>query len=256
MKLRLLSMALAGVLLLAGCGGGADRLASAAQTADSVVSVNRNANVEVNAEGTGLDVTFRMNNPLVHVDAIGPQLFDAYASQVLKTYPAKVVTEVCRAMQEAKGELRVEIENTGLQESKVFTLSGRRVLDLHRAGLSALDPGAVREQLVKVAELMVPGGKANDGCVRVETSVSKGFLEYNIVWPDAKAFDGKDQGLLTARYMAALRADFKSLGEQGPEFVDFLGKVGIDGVRMVYTAEGSDVSIRQAFPWREIMKNE
>ena len=56
--------------------------------------------------------------------------------------------------------------------------------------------------------------------------------------------------------MAALRADFKSLGEQGPEFVDFLGKVGIDGVRMVYTAEGSDVSIRQAFPWREIMKNE
>lgn len=257
MKLRLFSIASAAVLLLAGCGGGgADRLANAAHVADSVVSIDSNANVEVNAEGTGLDATFRFDNPLISVDAIGQQLFDAYASQLLKTYPAKDVTEVCRAIQESKGEMRVEIINTGLQQHKAFTLTGRRVLDLQRANLSALDPGAVREQVVKVAELMVPGGKANDGCVRVETSVSKGFLEYNIVWPDSKTFEGSSQGLLTGRYMEALRNDFKSLGELGRPLVDFLAKIGIDGVRIAYTAENSEESIRQAFPWREITKAE
>ena len=122
--------------------------------------------------------------------------------------------------------------------------------------MSELNPSAVREQVVKLAELMVPGGKANDGCARVETSVDKGFLEYNIVWPEAKAFEGNDQGLLTARYMKALRDDFAALGEDGDAYVEFMKKLGIDGVRIAYTAEDSDASIRQAFPWREIMKAE
>ena len=257
MKLRILTAVSAALFLLAGCGGGAaDRLSDAAHVADSVVSIGNNANIEVNAGGTGLDATFRMDNPLIHVDAIGQQLFDAYASQLLKTFPAKTVTEVCRAMQESKGELRVEIINAGVQQQKVFTLSGRRVLDLQRANLSALDPGVVREQVVKVAELMIPGGKANEGCLRVETSVSKGFLEYNVVWPDSKVFEGSSQGLLTGRYMEALRNDFKALGESGQSIVDFLSKIGIDGVRIAYTADGSDESIRQAFPWREITKAE
>ncbi len=256
MKSLMLSTITAAMLVLAGCGGGADRLANAAHAADSLVSIDQNANVELNTEGTGLDATFRMDNPLINVDAIGQQLFDAYASQVLKTYPAKIVTEVCRAVQEDEGEIHVEIINTGVEQHKVFTLTGRRVLDLQRANLSALDPGTVREQVVKVAELMVPGGKSNEGCLRVETSVSKGFLEYNVVWPDAKSFSGSSQGLLTGRYMEALRNDFKALGAQGYTFIDFLTKLGIDGVRIAYTAEGSDESIRQAFPWREITKAE
>jgi len=254
MKCKIFSFAVAVSLLLTGCGGGAQRMADAARVADSIVGEGGMADVEVNAEGTGLDATFRMDNPLIKVDAVGQELFEAYASQQLKMYPAAAVTDVCRAVQESKGELRVDVVNTGVQQHKVFTLSARRVLDLQRANISALNPAAVRAQLVKLAEQMVPGGKANDGCARVETSVSKGFLEYNVVWPDAKAFAGSDQGLLTARYMNALRDDFQALGEPGYAYVEFMKKLGIDGVRMVYSAEGSDASIRQAFPWREIMK--
>ena len=62
------------------------------------------------------------------------------------------------------------------------------------------------------------------------------------------------QGVLTGRYMQPLRDEYGRLGSLEYPVVEMLKTLGIDGVRMVYVATGTDEEVKQAFPWREIFK--
>ena len=117
-----------------------------------------------------------------------------------------------------------------------------------------LNASAAREQVVKLAETMVPAPAAHKDAVRVEAAVVKSFLEYNIIFADAKAYAGNDQSLLTVRYFEPLKAQYRAMGDMAPSVVEMLQGMGIDGVRIQYSAENSDKTIKQAFPWREISK--
>jgi len=240
---------------MASCSGGdkTQALARAAALADSIVSGNGNANVEVNEAGTGLDATFRIADSLLNLQPIGQELFEIYAAQQLKYASADDINAVCQALRETEGDVTVELVASG-QEARAFTLTPRRIISLQKARLSQLDPAKAKEQVVKVAEGMCPNPKAHAGALRTDVSVVKSFLEYNIVWPSEKDIAGKEQGNLTYLYCNAIKEQFIQMGDLKQPIIDLLTSLGIDGVRIVYSAEGSDKTVKQAFPWREIQK--
>lgn len=256
-SLRTLGVAALGIALasIASCSGGdkAEALQHAAAVADSIVSANGDANVEVNAAGTGIDATFRISDSLINVQSIGQELFDIYASQELKTVSPDDINLISHALRETKGDITVELLVQG-QEPKTFTLTPRRFVDLQKARLTQLDPAIAKEQIVKVAEGMCPNPKAHAGAVRVDVAIVKSFLEYNVVWPSEKDLAGKDQAGLTFNYFNPLKQELLDLGTMNQPVVDLLTSLSIDGVRMVYSAEGTDKVVKQAFPWRELQK--
>lgn len=256
-SLRTLGVAALGVALasIASCSGSdkAKALQQAAAVADSIASAEGNANVEVNEAGTGLDATFRISDSLINVKSIGKELFEAYAAQQLKAVSPDAINLISHALRENKGEITVELLVPG-QEPQLFTLTPRRFVDLQRARLTQLDPAIAKEQVVKVAEGMCPNPKAHAGALRVDVAVVKSFLEYNVVWPSEKDLAGKDQGGLTFNYFNDLKRELLQLGDMSQPVIDLLSSLSIDGVRMVYSAEGTDKVVKQAFPWRELQK--
>ena len=257
MSLRTVGFAVLGVALasIASCSGGdnTEALQHAASVADSIVCANGDANVEVNAAGTGLDATFRIADTLINVQSIGKELFEVYASQQLKTVSPDAINLISHALRETKGDITVELLAEG-QQPQTFTLTPRRFVDLQKARLTQLDPAIAKEQVVKVAEGMCPNSKAHAGALRVDVAVVKSFLEYNVVWPSEKDLAGKDQSTLTLNYFNSLKQELIDLGTLSQPVIDLLSSLSIDGVRMVYSAEGTDKVVKQAFPWRELQK--
>lgn len=245
------ALAVAGI----SCSGGnsAQALQEAAHVADSLVNTRWNANVEVNGAQTGLDATFRVSDSLINVDAIGNELFDLFAAYEIKQIPADDINLISKAVLAAKGEINVQLIAPG-DKSKTFVLSPKRFVELQKAMLTQLNPSVAKTQLLKVAENFCPNPKAHEGAKSVDVSVVKSFLEYNVIWPSEKAFAGKDQSVLTVNYFNALKQEYQQLGALAHPAIQIMESLGIDGVRMVYSAEGSEREIKQAFPWREIQK--
>lgn len=238
---------------IAGCDKSASRaeaLEAAALLADSVAG--EGWNVAVDAED--LACTYTLADSLIDPVAIGDALFDVYAAQQLKNYLAADINALCNALTENKGGFEITIVNPAKGTERQVEITPRRLVTLQKSKNSQLNASAAREQAVALAKTMVPAPGAHKDAVRVEASVVKSFLEYNIVFADAKAYAGNDQSLLTVRYFEPLKAEYRALGDLGEPVVQMLQGMGIDGVRILYSAENSDKTIKQAFPWREICK--
>lgn len=233
-------------------GSSAAEIEKAAAVADSVLSADGNASAAVNAEATGIDVTVRVDS-LIDVTAVGQELFDIYASAWLKTVPAAKLDQVAKALRESKGSVTVKLVNPD-SRSQQFTYTPKRIIDLQRARLTQLDPSIAKSQVIKVAEAMVPNPKANEGADSISASIAMSFLEYTIEWPTAKNYADRGQGVLTTLYFNPLKQQLIDLGPSAQPIVEMLTSLGIDGIRMVYTAKDSDKVIKQAFPWRELEK--
>ena len=249
--LKTLGVFAAAAMALASCGSGgsSDPLIDAAALADSIASADAGGTVTV--ASPDLQASFTVSDPEIPVSCVGQDLFDVFASRQLKNIPAKDISAVCDALRQSKGTLTVIINSVG-GESVTFSLTPRQIVRLQRAKNSELNPGGARNEVAAMAEKMVPAPEAHAGALRVETSVSKGFLEYNVVWPKASAYDRLPQGILTQNYFNALKKQYQAMGALAEPVVSMLETLGIDGVRIVYSAEDSDRRLRQAFPWREI----
>lgn len=238
-------------LLVVSCGGNnsAETLAKAAHLTDSIAAAE--ADGKAVAADSDLMVSFTMPDAGIPLTAIGQDLFDVFAAQELKIVAPANVAAVCDALREVKGNLVVALNSPG-GESAEFTLTPQDIIKLQRAKPSQLNLGAARNQLIDVAQQMVPNPDAHTGAVRVDVTVSKSFLEYNIIWPKASAYDKYPQGLLTKNYFNPLKKQYQQLGRLAEPVIAMLSAMGIDGVRVVYSAEDSDKQLKQAFPWREI----
>lgn len=248
--LKIFSFA-ASLLVFAACGksGAENALTTAGELADSIASAEADGTATVNAPD--LQLSFTVEDAELPLDCIGQNVFDLFASQQLKRLSPQDITTVCNALRDSKGNLIV-ILNSPAGESATFTLTPKQILYLQRAKNSELNLGAARNEVVAIAQRMVPAPEAHSGALRVETSVSKSFLEYNVIWPKASAYDKYPQGLLTKNYFNALKKQYQALGRLAEPIVNELNTLGIDGVRIVYSAEDSDKELKQAFPWREI----
>lgn len=239
-------------LFLTSCGGSnSESLADAANLADSIAKADAGGSVVTNSPD--LEASFTIKDTLIPVESIGNELFDVFASQELKKLPPKDISFVCDALKESKGNLVIVLNSTDGQ-SVSFNLSPQQIIRLQRAKHSELNLGAARNQVTTMAERMIPAPEAHSDAVRVKTSVSKSFLEYNIVWAKASSFAKYPQGILTKNYFNALKRQYQAMGNLAEPIITMLEALGIDGVRIVYSAEDSDKELKQAFPWREIRK--
>lgn len=238
-------------LALFSCAGGdkGDYLAEAAAVADSIAMSEAGGSATVVAPD--ITLCLAVDDAGIPLSLLRESLFNVFVSQQLKGLPASDVAMVCDALKASGGNLNVVL-NSPTGDSVSFALSAHQIVRLQRAKLSEFNLGDARNDVVVMAEQMVPGGEAHRGAVRVDVSVSKGFLEYNVVWSNVGSYSGYPQGILTQRYLNALRQDYADLGGLGLPVVKLLSALGIDGVRMVYSAENSDKTLKQAFPWREI----
>lgn len=249
--LKSLSSAALAAIMLAACAGGnsSDTLAAAARLADSIAAADANGTVA--AAAPDLQASFTIDDPQIAISSVGQELFDVFASQQLKKIPTPDIAAVCTALRESKGSF-ITILNSPAGESVTFSLTPQQIIKLQRAKNSELNLGAARNQVVAVAEHMIPAPDAHSGALRVDVAVSKSFLEYNIVWPKASAFARDSQGVLTQRYFNPLKEQYQAMGPLAEPVISMLQTLGIDGVRIVYTAPDSDRRLQQAFPWREI----
>ena len=217
----------------------AARMESAAATVDSLVHTTEAPFVvskAVYAE-PNIDVSFVLADSVIKVDLLGDELMDYYLAEQLKSSEASVVL----SLTDAYGG------------SKTFIYTADKLQNLAKAKRSQLNVPKVKEQVVAVAGGAVPAPSAHMG-TQVSTSIDKGFLTYTVTWPSKSAVSGMPQGVLTGRYMQPLRDEYGRLGSLEYPVVEMLKTLGIDGVRMVYVATGTDEEVKQAFPWREIFK--
>lgn len=239
------------MLVLAACTGGnsAATLIQAGAVADSLASEEADGTVEV--ASPDLQASFTIEDEQISIQAIGQELFELFASQQLKRLPAKDITGVCNALRESKGDF-ITIINSPTGESVSFSLTPHQIIKLQRAKNSELNLGAARSQIIAIAQNMVPNPDAHAGAVRVDVSINKSFIEYNVVWEKASYYSHFPQGILTKNYFNPLKEEYQEMGGLAERVIDMLSSLNIDGVRMVYSAEDSDKELRQAFPWREI----
>lgn len=249
--IKIFAGAACAVLALAGCGSAvkADSLGEACTVADSIADAEADGAVVI--DNRSLQASFEILDPEIAVDRIGQELFDVFAAQQLKRISAADINLVCEALRASGGDF-VTVLNSPDGTSAVFTLTPRQIVHLQRAKNSDLNLGVARNQVIAVAEMMCPNPAAHTGASRVDVSVSKSFLEYNIVWPKASAYERYPQGILTSNYFNALKTQYRQMGGLAERVIAMLQTMGIDGVRIVYSAENSDKQLRQAFPWREI----
>lgn len=242
----------AAMLAFASCNNGnsADSLMRAATLADSLARAEADGSVSVSAPD--LQASFTVDDSQIALSSVGQELFDVFASQQLKKIPASDISAVCDALRTAKGSFVTILNSANGEESVSFTLTPQQIVKLQRAKNSELNLGEARNQVVAVAERMVPAPEAHAGALRVETSIAKSFIEYNIVWPKASAYSKFPQGVLTQNYFNPLKEQYKAMGRLAEPVISMLQSMGIDGVRIVYSAEDSDRQLKQAFPWREI----
>lgn len=237
-------------LSLASCGEKTGfSLSEAGAIADSIADADADGKVVVNA--ADLQASFTIDDTDINLTAIGQELFDLFAAQQLKKLSATDINNVCDALRDSKGVF-ITVLNSPNGESVSFSLTPQQIINLQRAKNSELNLGAARGQVIAVAEGMVPAPESHVGAARVETSVTKSFLEYNIVWPKVSSYSKLTQGNLTGGYLKPLRQQYKAMGRLAEPIIAMLEAMGIDGVRIVYSAEDSDKVLKQAFPWREI----
>lgn len=239
------------IMLAAACGNGKsdNGLADAAAVADSIARAD--AGGAVVEQAPDLEASFTIADQEISVGVIEQELFDVFASQQLKRLNNRDIAKVCDALRKSGGSF-ITVLNSPSGDSVSFTLTPHQIIGLQRAKNSELNIGAAKAQAVAVAERMVPNPEAHAGAARVDVAVVKSFLEYNIVWPKASAYSRMSQGVLTQNYFNALKKQYQDLGGLAEPVISMLETMGVDGVRIVYSAEDSDRELKQAFPWREI----
>lgn len=224
-------------------------LERAAAIADSIAHTD--ADGSVISAPPGLQASFAIPDAGFPLTLIGRDIFDVLASQQLKKLPAEQITYICDALRDTESDLTVTLTDDA-DESVSFTLTPRQILQLRRAKSTDLNIPAARTQLIAIASAMVPAPDAASGSLRTDAAIVKSFLQYEIIWPKPSDFDRLPQGALTARYFNPLKQWYQSMGRLAEPVIEMLTSLGIDGIRILYTAEGSDRQLRQAFPWREI----
>lgn len=232
----------------------AARMESAAATVDSLVHTTEAPFVvskAVYAE-PNIDVSFVLADSVIKVDLLGDELMDYYLAEQLKTSDGAALREVCSALKSSEASVVLSLTDA-YGGSKTFIYTADKLQNLAKAKRSQLNVPKVKEQVVAVAGGAVPAPSAHMG-TQVSTSIDKGFLTYTVTWPSKSAVSGMPQGVLTGRYMQPLRDEYGRLGSLEYPVVEMLKTLGIDGVRMVYVATGTDDEVKQAFPWREIFK--
>lgn len=246
-------------MLLSACGpSDAEKTAQLEATAasiDSIVATNQapfeNVGVKYDAPNVAMRVGLR--DSMIKVDLLGDQLMDYYAAEALKAMNPKQVWDLTATLKKFETPVVLTLKDTfGSEKSFIFT--AEKIRKLQKSKPSSLDVPAVKEQIVAMAGAAVPAPQAHPGC-QVSASIEKGFLTYTIVWPSKASLAGVVQGNLTGSYLDGLRRQYSRLGDLEYPVVEMLKGLGIDGVRIAYTAaDDDDVQIKQAFPWREIFK--
>lgn len=251
MNFRLLILFGAMTILMGSCGGASkgDMLERAAAKADSIAKAEGGGSAVLDSPDICVD--FTVNDTLIPLQMITQDLFDVFASQQLKKIPQKDVSAVTDALRENNGELKVTL-NSPKGESVTFEFAPRRVTTLQKARNSELNVSGARTAVIDIARQMIPAPEAHKGASDIVTSVTKSFLEYDIIWPKASDFARYPQGILTKNYFTPLKMQYQAMGSLAEPVIEMLESMGIDGIRIVYSAADSDKQLKQAFPWREI----
>lgn len=198
-----------------------------------------------------IKLSFEVKDSLIDLNLVGRDLFNVFASYQLKHIVPKEFNEVRNALHDSKGNLEVELTSINGSTAK-YSFSPQELSKLFGARSTDLNFPAAKNQLIAVAEKCVPSPESHSGAERVDVSIKKSFLEYDIVWPKASSYANSTQGVLTKRYFNPLKEQYQELGSLAEPIIDILTSMGIDGVRIVYSAPDSDKKLQQAFPWREI----
>lgn len=259
MKTLTLMISAVVLMLAASCGpSAAERTAAlegAAAGIDSLVTTSQapfDTCRAVYAEPNVL-IEVALRDSMIKVDLLGDALMDYFAADWLKASDQTRVYDVLKTLRRMETPVVLSIRDT-YGASKSFIFNADKISRLLKAKPSSLDVPKVKEQVVAMASASAPAPWAHQGC-QVSAAINKGFLTYTIVWPSKAALNGMEQGNITGRYLDPLRRQYARLGDLEYPVVEMLKGLGIDGVRIEYTADGdSDRAIKQAFPWREIFK--
>jgi len=259
MRLRTVLLPAALVALVAACGPSeaekTARLESAAAQIDSLIATDRAPFESCGAvyAAPNVNVDIALADSLIKVDLLGDALMDYFVADQLKAMDRERVAAVINALRKLDTPVVATVRDT-YGASKTFIFSADKLSRLVKAKGTSLDVPAVREQVTAMAGGAVPAPWAHRGA-QVSTAISKGFLTFTMTFPSRAALNGLEQGNLTGRYLDPLRRQYARLGDLEYPVVEMLKGLGIDGVRIVYTAaDDSDRELKQAFPWREIFK--
>lgn len=256
---KLFMIAAAALAVTAACGpSDKERTAALDATAASIDSLVATTMAPFDSctasyAGSTVNVRVALRDSMIKVDLLGDQLMDYFASDWLKAQDPQRVSELVKRLKKYDTGVTLTVRDTyGVSRNYLFT--GDKITKLLKAKPSSLDVTKVREQVVALAGAAVPAPYAHPG-TQVSASVKLGFLTYTITWPSKQDLKGLKQGNLTGRYMDALRRQYGRLGDLEYPVVEMLKSLGMDGVRIVYTAADDDaMELKQAFPWREIFK--
>lgn len=250
MKLLKLAIWGAAVGLLAACGPSKDEIRRQqileCEIADSVFATK--------TEIDGHHLVIELGAPSrLDVEAVDPTLFNFFAAYQIKEIDITPLNLFVNALKQTGDTVEVVLRNG--DQAKSFYLAPAKILLLHGAKNTDLDISGVKQGLKAAAESFFPLYPP-DSAAQKSVSIDKGFLQFELTFSSAKSFERYDQSIFTAKYLPMLKSEFQKLNSGRLMLYTPLKSIGVEGVRMVYKAEDSQKTIKQAFPWRELIKTD
>ncbi len=259
---RTVAVAFATLLIMAGataCGESqadkAKKLEAAAAALDSVFNPAQApvAALSITADGTDINFKATLSDSLIHADLLGEELVNYFVANQIKHVKGAVINQVNKALDSTLGSLKLSITDTW-GNNFAIAFSSENLRHLYKAKGSQLNVPTVKEQVVALLGNSLPASMANKDAQSITLTISKGFLNYNVQFDKYAKYKKGKQGHLTTLYFAPLKVQYANLGVLQTPIIDTLKELGIDGIRVTFSAQDSDKELKQAFPWREIVK--
>ena len=198
-------------------------------------------------------VKMTVSDSMIDVSRLGDELMDYYMAMKLKQGPSELINKVVKAVEGSEGSVKLDLTDI-YGNSTSYSFSGETIRHLIKAKGSALNEPRVKEQVARLLEKALPNAAAYADADNVALTFNRGFLSYEVTFPNDRGFAKSTQGLITKQYMQPVKAQYAALGSMQADVIELLKNLRVDGVSVTYKALNSDKELKQAFPWRVILE--
>ncbi len=203
-------------------------------------------------EGDTLAVNIKLIDPDIKVSQLSQPLIEFITAIVMKDNTGTTLDEILNGLTENEGIMVITITDV-MDDKQEYPITPARLKQLVRQNYSELNFAAVRSNVNSLLEARCEQYAVAVGATECTYRLTGGFAEYTLTFERASAFANQTQGSLNGKYLNALRLQYTTYGECDDLIQELMEKVGIDGYRFVYMAEGTNTGIRTTgLTWRSI----
>lgn len=194
-----------------------------------------------------LSVDIAFNDSIIEVDEVSDALVQYVLAQYMKSHTGENLDITLNTLGKEKGVMSLTLSDV-YGNQKIIDLPSATLKKLVTTKPMELRYPEVRSNVLDIMEERTDELVREANAVDGEFSYTAGFAQYTLNFRAASNFANQTQGTLTGRYKRIFTQYYESYGACGPMIRELEESLQIDGIRVIYNADGKQV--KTAMPWR------